>query len=96
MTNDEESIEGLVRGGLIGAALGALISNNKDGAILGALAGAAIAASMKANAEAVKTNLPLIMEKDGNLYEISPDGEERLIRSLHKSTKLPKKNFKLT
>jgi hypothetical protein len=95
MSKEEEMIESLVKGGVIGAALGALVTDNKNGAILGALAGAAIAASLQANENAVKTNLPMLMEENGNLYKILPGGERRLIRSLNKSKK-PPKNFRLT
>ena len=96
MSKEEEMIESLVKGGVIGAALGALVTNNKNGTMLGALAGAAIAASIQANEDALKTNLPMIMEEKGSLYEILPGGKKIFIRSLNKSTTPPKKNFRLT
>jgi hypothetical protein len=96
MSKEEEMIESLIKGGVIGAALGALILNNKNGAMLGALAGAAVSASLQANENATKTNLPIIMEEKGALYEILPSGEKRFIRSLNKSSKKVPQNFRLT
>jgi hypothetical protein len=96
MSKEEEMIETLVKGGVIGAALGALVTNNKNGAMLGALAGAAIAASLQANENAEKTNVPMVIEENGKLYKILPGGERKFIRSLNKSTKRLPKNFRLS
>ncbi len=68
MDNGNRSIDSLVEGGLIGAALGALLaSDQEEGAAVGALLGAAFAATMQAGIEAQKTNLPLFQEEDGVL-----------------------------
>lgn len=96
MKKNNEVIESLVSGGLIGAALGALVSDNKNGAVLGALAGAAIAATLQASEDAAKTNLPIVMEENGKLYEVLPGGEKKLIRSLNKPTKKSPPKFRLT
>ena len=62
MKNDEEIMESLIAGGLIGAALGALLSkNNGDQTMLGALAVATILATFKANEKAMKMNIPMYM-----------------------------------
>jgi hypothetical protein len=95
MKSDDEIIDSLISGGIIGAALGALISKSKDGAILGALAGAVILATHKANEKAKKTNLPLILEEAGNLYEIKPDGSKLFVKKIPKPAKKLQQNFKL-
>lgn len=94
--HNEEMIESLVSGGFIGAALGALISGNKNGATLGALAGAAIAATLKASDNAAKTNLPVLREENGNLYEFMPDGQKKFIRKLKKPSATTPEKFKLS
>jgi len=96
MKNDEEIMESLIAGGLIGAALGALLSkNNGDQAILGALAGATILATFKANEKAMKMNIPMYMEENGNIYQVQTGGIKKFIRKIDKpSLKLPQ-HFKL-
>ena len=96
MENDEEIMQSLIAGGLIGAALGALVSKNKDeGATLGALAGAAILATFRANEKSMQTNLPMHVEENGSLYQVQSGGVRKFIRKIDKtSVKLPK-NFKL-
>lgn len=87
MQNDKELLESAVAGGLIGAALGALISDNsKNGATLGAIAGAAILASIKAREQAKATNVPMLVEEEGALYEVSADGARKFIKHLPKNT----------
>ena len=96
MENDEEILQSLIAGGLIGAALGALISKNKEeGTTLGALAGAAILATFRANEKAMQTNVPMYIEENGNLYQIKDGGIKTLIRKIKKpAVKLPQ-HFKL-
>lgn len=90
------TIESLIKGGLIGAALGALLSRDKeDGAVVGALLGAAIFATISANEEAKKTNLPLYIEEDGRLFEVHPSGKKRFIKDLKKPAQPISKQFKL-
>lgn len=93
MKEEKTTIESLMKGGLIGAALGALLSKDKeDGAIIGALLGAAISATSKANEEAKKANIPLFMEENGKLYEISSSGQMRFVRKIDKKVSgLPEK-----
>ena len=96
MKSDEEILQSLIAGGLIGAALGALLSKNReDGATLGALAGAAILATFKANEKAMQTNLPMFIEEDGSLYQIQSGGEKKFIRTIEKPAVKLKNNFKL-
>ena len=96
MKNDEEMMESLIAGGLIGAALGALLSkNNGDQTMLGALAGATILATFKANEKAMKMNIPMYMEENGNIYQVQTGGIKKFIRKIDKpSLKLPQ-HFKL-
>ncbi|MFM9839509.1 MAG: hypothetical protein ACKVOQ_14665 [Cyclobacteriaceae bacterium] len=95
MKNDNEIIESLIAGGIIGAALGALITNNKNGAGLGAIAGAAILATFKANELAKKMNFPLIVEENNTLYQIEKDGTKRLLKQLSKPSIHVAENFTL-
>ena len=96
MKSDEEILQSLIAGGLIGAALGALLSKNReDVATLGALAGAAILATYKANEKALQTNLPMFIEENGSLYQIQSGGEKKFIRTIEKPTVKLKNNFKL-
>ncbi len=93
MSKNEDKIEALVTGGVLGAAIGALFSKDKEeGAIIGALIGAAIAATAKASEEAKKTNIPQLVEENGKLYELNALGEKRLIKVLKKrKASLPEK-----
>jgi len=95
MENDKQIINNLIAGGLVGAALGALLSDeNKSGnnAVLGAIAGAAIVATFRANEEAKKSNLPMVLEEDGSLYEVYPNGDRRLLKKIEKpQIKIPSK-----
>lgn len=96
MKNDDEILESLIAGGLIGAALGALLSKSKEnGATIGALAGAAILATFKASEQAKKSKVPILYEENGLLYEIQPNGKKRFIKELEKSLSLKNKKFTL-
>jgi hypothetical protein len=96
MENDEEILQSLIKGGLIGGALGALLSKNQEeGATIGAIAGAAILATFKASERARLINIPMCFEENGNLFQIQQDGRKVLIKAIEKpSEKLPQ-NFKL-
>ena len=96
MKKDDEIFESLIAGGLIGAALGALVAKEKgDGATLGALAGAVLLATFKANKQAQETKLPMFIEENGSLYEVSPNGKKVFIKPLEKSTVKLSQYFKL-
>jgi len=98
MTQKENDIiKSLLTGGIIGNALGVLLSKTKGaGAALGALAGVAILASVQANENAQKTEIPLVLEEDDALYEVHSDGTKKLIKRLPKKTnKFLPKNFTL-
>ena len=92
MKNDTELFEAAILGGFVGAALEALIFNDKKASGLGILAGAVIAASLKANEEATKTNIPLVLEENNILYKVNSDGTKKIIRRLPKNVRnIPKK-----
>lgn len=96
MKDDNVTIESLIKGGLIGAFLGAILLEDKEeGAVIGALLGAAISATQRANVVAQNTNVPLYVEENGNLYLISPTGEKRHIKTLTKPTNVYPKHFQL-
>ena len=93
---DPKQIESLIAGGVIGAALGALISNNKgQGVILGSIAGAAIVASMEAYEKAKKTGLSMFMEENDTLYEIRSNGSKKKIKDLPVANTRLRKRFDL-
>lgn len=92
MGNDDKLLEAAIAGGLIGLALEALISGNGKNSGIGMVAGAVISASIKANENAVKTNIPLVLEENNVLYEIYPDGTKKILKQLPKSKiNVPKK-----
>jgi hypothetical protein len=85
MSRKDDTIESLIAGGLIGAALGALLSKDEEkGAMIGALLGAAFSATVKANEEAQKTNVPVYVEENGKLYALEPGGNKRFIKNIQK------------
>ncbi len=93
---DDDVIESLIAGGLIGAALGALLSKDKEnGATLGGLAGAVLLATFKANEAAKKTNVPLYIEENGSIYEINSQGNKKFIKKIRESNSEVPKKFKL-
>lgn len=75
MKNDNEIVQSLVAGGVVGASLGTLlIKNTEQNTPLGKLASAAILATFKANEAAKKTNISMFFEEDGILYKTLPGG----------------------
>lgn len=94
MKNDNEIIEALLLGGIIGATLGALASKNEEnGAILGALAGATLLATFRANEKALESNLPMYVEENGKLYKIQANGIKEFVREIEKPKIKLQKHF---
>jgi len=91
---DDEILESLILGGIIGAGLGTLLSKEK-GTVIGAVAGAAVLASYKANLKAKKTNLPVFVMEDGVIYSVTSKGKRKLIKKIEKQTIKTPKYFKL-
>lgn len=89
-------LNSLIAGGLIGAGLGAWLSEDKeDGALIGAILGAAFAATLKANEQAKNTDQPVLIVEDGTLYRIMPNGEKQIIRVLPQTNQMWEEHFKL-
>jgi len=96
MKEENTTLDSLVKGGLIGAFLGAILAKDKEeGAVIGALLGAVISATQRANEAASKTNVPLLVEENGQLYEVSPSGQRRHVRALKKPSMDFPKTFQL-
>lgn len=97
MTSDKDILESLIAGGVIGATLGALLSNknSEEGTLLGAIASAAILATYKANEIANKANVPMYVEENGNLYEVQAGSPKKLIKKIEKPSIKLQEHFKL-
>jgi pyruvoyl-dependent arginine decarboxylase (PvlArgDC) len=96
MKEENTTIESLIKGGLIGAALGALLSKDKEeGAIIGTLLGAAFSATSKASEEAKKTAVPVYVEEDGKLFEIISIDQKRFVKNIEKNVSVLPEQFKL-
>lgn len=97
MSNSDENIfKSLVKGGIIGAALGAIISKDtEEGALIGGIAGAAILATYQASQETQANNLSVMVEEDGAIFEKFPNGEKKLIKKIQKQNIKVRKKFKL-
>jgi hypothetical protein len=87
MKKDSEILDSLVAGGLIGAALGALVKNDKKVVTLSAIAGAALLASFYASERAKEIDVPIILEENGILYEVR-NGEKKLVKVLPKKSSI--------
>ncbi len=95
MKNDEQILESLIAGGLIGAALGALVTGSKKNSESGIIARAAILATFEAYEKARKTNIPLLIKKGNALCEMRADGSCKFIKSIPKSPNVVPKKFVL-
>ena len=96
MLNQDKTLDSLVSGGLIGSALGLLLSKDKEeGMIIGGLLGAVITATMKANQEARKTNIPVYIKEKGKIFAIDISGNKKFIKNIEKSTESFSGQFKL-
>lgn len=91
----QEIIDGAIAGGIIGAALGALLTGKGKSTIISALAGAAIGASIKAKQEAKKLDVPVMYEEEGTIYRVYPDGTKELVKELDKSTTTIPQSFSI-
>lgn len=92
----DKTLDSLVTGGLIGAALGALLSKDKEeGIMIGGLLGAAISATMQANQEARKTNIPVYVKENGQIFAVDSSGNKVFIKNLEKPSEKFPERFKL-
>lgn len=96
MKTDDEIIESLIAGGLIGATLGALVlKNNEEEVMSGAMIEAVILATYKASEKALETNIPMYVVENGNLYQIQKGAVKEFIRKIEKSSIVLPTHFKL-
>ena len=90
--DEKEVIETALLFGVVGAALGAALTGKSQSSVIAGLLGAAIGASFSANQRALKNNLSVLVEEDGFLYRIDPNGSRTRIKRLKTtSTKIPSK-----
>ncbi len=96
MEHINKTLESLIKGGFIGASLGSmLLSDQEEGLTFGLMLGAAISATIRANNDAQKTNIPIYIEEKGKLFAIEPSGTKKFIKNIKKiHHKFPDK-FKL-
>ena len=88
--NRDEIIEGAIKGGAIGAALGAILTGKTQTTLVASLVGAAIGASIQAQKEAKEHNMPVLVEENGYLVKLFPNGEKQRIRKLERTeVKIP-------
>lgn len=88
MSINADSLEKLIEGGLIGAALGALLAKDKEeGAAIGALLGAAFSSTLEANKAALQTDKPVLIAEDGKLYRLYPNGDREFVKNLPRSNR---------
>ena len=78
-------IEGAIIGGAVGAVLGAILTGESQRTVTAMLVGAAIGATIKAKQEASEFKLTRLIETDGKIYSISPNGKKKLVRSITRS-----------
>ena len=91
--NKSEIIEGALLGGAIGAALGELLSGKGKDTLVSSLIGAAIGASIQAIAESKETDVPVLYEENGKLYNVYPNGKKVFVKEIQKNKKRIPRNF---
>ena len=85
MQTNDDSIKNLILSGIIVTALGSILTENKtEGAFLGAILGTVTAATIEANKIANQTKITQMIEVDGKLFQINPDGTRNFIRDIRK------------
>jgi len=86
----QEIIEGAIAGGVMGAALGSLLTGKGKTTLISAITGAAIGASIKALKEAKKLEVPVLYEEDGTIYRVFSNGDREVVKELKKTdTNIP-------
>ncbi len=96
MNKKKSTIQSLISGGLIGAALGSWFSKDKDeGALVGAILGAIVAATFKANKESRQSNIPIVIEEDNKLFRLLPNGSKEFIKDLPTAKRVWPQQFTL-
>ncbi|MEX1003120.1 MAG: hypothetical protein WDZ35_13465 [Crocinitomicaceae bacterium] len=80
-----EIIERAIAAGIVGAALGALLTGKSKGALAAGIVGAAIGASIKAQKEAKQFELSYLYEENGKIYRAFPDGSREFVKRISRS-----------
>lgn len=95
---DEDTLNNLIKGGLIGAGLTALLKRQVDGEdmAVGALLGAAILAAFKASERAKETKIPILVHEGDSLYWNHPDGHKEFFKKLPNNSKSLPTKFNLS
>ncbi len=97
MNIDNDQIDKLVAGGLIGAGLLAILSKDKEeGALVGAILGAIVAGTLEANKEAINANLPVFVREGDKLIVRKSDGQKQQLKALRRPEKRFPQTFKLS
>jgi hypothetical protein len=81
----DQIIESALIGGAVGASLGAILTGEGKRTATAMLVGAAIGATIKAKQEAEAYNLSRLVEVDGKIYRIAPNGDKKLIKTIIRS-----------
>lgn len=95
---DEETLNNLIKGGLLGAGLTALLKRQVDGEdiAVGAILGAAILASFKASERAKEAKIPVLVQEGNSLYWKHSDGRKEFFKELPNNSKHLPTYFKLS
>jgi hypothetical protein len=96
---DQETLDSLIKGSLLGAGLTALLKSGKaDGEDLavGALLGAALVAAFQASQRAEKTDVPVLIQEGESLFWKHADGKKVLYKHLPKAKYTSQSKFKLS
>lgn len=95
---DEETLNNLIKGGLLGAGSTALLKRQADGEdmAVGAILGAAILASFKASERAKETKIPILVQEGNSLYWKHPDGRKEFFKELPNHSKSLPTKFKIS
>jgi outer membrane lipoprotein SlyB len=96
VNNEKKIFQSLINNGFIGSAMGYILTGKEKATALGTLAGTVILSALKANENAQKTNMPLVVEEDNVLYEVNAKGEKRFIKNILKPTIIIPNKFKLS
>ncbi len=90
-TKRNDLIENAIAGGLIGAALGALLTGRRGNTIVAGLLGAAIGASIKAQRKVENIGLPVYYEEEGVIYKVFSDGTKEKVKEVKaRKSNIPK------
>jgi outer membrane lipoprotein SlyB len=93
--NRDDIIKDAIAGGLIGAALGAMLTGKSDRSVLAAIVGAAIGASLSAQSEVKKLDTSVLYEINGIIYRVHPDGSKEFVKRIPRSKRRVTKEFRL-